>query len=91
MGGAGLDGDTLAVGRKMHDGKEYDFVIDVELGGDQSERTIVLLRLFDAFIPVIASAIAIWAVATFGITKEKAREIRRELEERRGVVPSASG
>ncbi|MCI5045657.1 MAG: MFS transporter [Aquisalinus sp.] len=64
---------------------------DVELGGDQSERTIVLLRLFDAFIPVIASAIAIWAVATFGITKEKAREIRRELEERRGVVPSAAG
>ena len=64
---------------------------DVELGGDQSERTIFLLRLFDAFIPVIASGFAIWAVATFGITKEKAREIRRELEDRRGAVPSASG
>lgn len=63
---------------------------DVALGGDQSERTIVLLRLFDAFVPVVASGIAIWAVATFGITKEKAREIRRELEGRRGVVPSVS-
>ena len=56
----------------------------VELGGGQSEETITLLRLFDAFIPLIASAIAIWAVATVGIDQEVAEKTRQELEARRG-------
>jgi GPH family glycoside/pentoside/hexuronide:cation symporter len=42
------------------------------------------MRLFDAGIPMIASAIAIWAIATFPITEEKAHEVRLELERRRG-------
>ena len=58
--------------------------IDVESGGMQSERTIFLMRLFDAGIPMVTSAIAIWAVARFPITEEKAREVREELEQRRG-------
>jgi len=58
---------------------------DVELGGDQSEHTIVMIRLFDAFAPVVASAIAIWAIATYSITEEKAHEVRLELERRRGA------
>jgi len=57
---------------------------DVALGGDQAPRTIVLMRLFDAFIPAAASGVAIWAIATFSITEEKAYEIRAELERRRG-------
>lgn len=57
---------------------------DVELGGAQSERTITLLRLFDAGIPMIASALAIWAVARFPITEARAHEVREELERRRG-------
>jgi GPH family glycoside/pentoside/hexuronide:cation symporter len=57
---------------------------DVALGGDQAERTIYLMRLFDAFIPCIASGIAIWAIYTFSITEEKAHEVRAELERRRG-------
>jgi GPH family glycoside/pentoside/hexuronide:cation symporter len=57
---------------------------DVELGGNQSERAIVLMRLFDAFVPCIASGIAIWAIASYSITEEKAHEIRQRLEERRG-------
>ncbi|MGB5257509.1 MAG: MFS transporter [Woeseiaceae bacterium] len=57
---------------------------DVALGGDQAPRTIVLMRLFDAFIPAAASGVAIWAIATFSITEEKAYEIRAELEKRRG-------
>jgi GPH family glycoside/pentoside/hexuronide:cation symporter len=57
---------------------------DVALGGDQSARTIFLMRLFDAGIPMVASAIAIWAVAAFPITEEKAHEVRVELERRRG-------
>lgn len=59
---------------------------DVELGGDQAERTIYLMRIFDAFIPFLASGIAIWAIATFSITEEKAHEIRLQLEARRGSV-----
>jgi len=57
---------------------------DVDLGGNQADRSIFLLRLFDAGIPMVGSAIAIWAVATFPITEEKAREVREELEARRG-------
>lgn len=59
---------------------------DVELGGNQAESTIYLMRLFDAFIPFFASGIAIWAIATFSITEEKAHEIRLQLETRRGSV-----
>ena len=57
---------------------------DVDLGGEQSERTIVLMRLFDAFVPCATSALAIWAIYTFTITEERAHEIRMELEARRG-------
>ena len=59
---------------------------DVELGGNQSADAIYKMRLFDAFIPCIASGIAIWAVASYSITEEKAHEIRMQLEERRGAA-----
>lgn len=59
---------------------------DVELGANQTPDAIRLMRLCDAFIPVIASAIAIWAVATYPITEEKAHDVRRQLEARRGAV-----
>ncbi len=62
---------------------------DVDLGGNQSERTITLMRMFDAFIPAITSAIAIWAIATFSITEDRALEIREELERRRGTMGAA--
>lgn len=57
---------------------------DVDLGGDQSPQTIHYMRLFDAFAPCLASGIAIWAIATYSITEEKAHEVRSELERRRG-------
>jgi GPH family glycoside/pentoside/hexuronide:cation symporter len=59
---------------------------DVELGGNQTAEAITLMRLSDAFIPCIASAIAIWSVASYSITEEKAHEVRMELEARRGVA-----
>ena len=59
---------------------------DVELGSNQTPEAIRLMRLCDAFIPAATSAIAIWAVATYPITEEKAHEIRMELEARRGAV-----
>jgi GPH family glycoside/pentoside/hexuronide:cation symporter len=58
---------------------------DVALEGNQTERTIYLLRIFDAFVPFVASGLAIWAIASFSITEEKAHEVRLELERRRGI------
>jgi GPH family glycoside/pentoside/hexuronide:cation symporter len=57
---------------------------DVELGGDQSAEAIRLMRMCDAFIPAIASAVAIWSIASYSITEERAHEVRMELEARRG-------
>lgn len=59
---------------------------DVALDGNQSEQTIFLMRVFDASIPAIASLVAIWAIATYSITEEKALEVRQQLEARRGSV-----
>ncbi len=57
---------------------------DVALGGGQAARSITLMRLCDAGIPILTSAIAIWAVATFPITEATALAVRQELERRRG-------
>jgi GPH family glycoside/pentoside/hexuronide:cation symporter len=59
---------------------------DVKLGPDQPARTITLMRLADIGIPVLTSAIALWAVARYPITEEVANGVRRKLEERRGKV-----
>ncbi len=59
---------------------------DVELGGSQTARAITLMRVFDAFIPAIASGVAIWVVASYGITEQSAREVRARLERRRGTA-----
>jgi exo-beta-1,3-glucanase (GH17 family) len=59
---------------------------DVALEGNQAPSTITLMRLFDAFVPFITSGMAIWAIASFSITEERAREIRLELERRRGPL-----
>ena len=59
---------------------------DVTLGTEQSADTLFLMRIFDIFVPFFASAIAIWAVASYTITEEKAHEIRTQLEARRGTV-----
>ena len=57
---------------------------DVELGGDQTPEAITLMRFFDAMLPFAASGIAIWAIASYTITEEKAHEVRAALEKRRG-------
>ncbi len=57
---------------------------DVSLGGTQTENTIFLMRLCDAVIPMVTSGLAIWAVATYPITEARAREVREQLEARRG-------
>ena len=63
---------------------------DVALEGNQSGQTIFMMRLFDVFIPILTSALALWAVYSFPITEEKAHEIRLQLEQRRGE-PAVNG
>jgi GPH family glycoside/pentoside/hexuronide:cation symporter len=58
---------------------------DVALGGAQTTRTITLMRLCDAFIPMIASGVAIWAIARYPITEQSAHDTRAKLEARRGA------
>ncbi|MEZ4468001.1 MAG: MFS transporter, partial [bacterium] len=57
---------------------------DVEAGGQQTGQTILLMRLCDAFIPELASALALWAVYAYPITEQTAARVRAELEARRG-------
>jgi GPH family glycoside/pentoside/hexuronide:cation symporter len=59
---------------------------DVALEGAQTATTLLLMRLFDILVPAIASLIAIWIVASYEITEDKAHEVREELERRRGSV-----
>ena len=62
----------------------------VELGGNQSARTITLMRLCDAFVPMVTSGIAIWAIASYRITEEAAHQVRATLEARRGKGAAAT-
>jgi GPH family glycoside/pentoside/hexuronide:cation symporter len=62
---------------------------DVALGGEQTAQTLLWMRIFDVVIPMLASIVAIWIVASYEITEEKAHEIRGELELRRGAMVAA--
>ncbi len=62
---------------------------DVALGAQQSPNTIFPVRLCDAFIPVVTSGITIWIIASYKIAEEKAHEVRKELERRRGTAKAA--
>jgi len=76
---------ALAGGGYLLEGTGFD----EGLGGAQAASTITLLRIFDAGIPMVASAIAIWAVWAFPITEKRALETRAVLERRRGRPDAA--
>ena len=59
---------------------------DVALEGNQTGQTILLIRVFDIMIPIAASAVAIWIIASYPITEERAHDVRLELEKRRGTL-----
>ncbi|MBW8002760.1 MAG: MFS transporter [Planctomycetes bacterium] len=63
---------------------------DVKLAGEQSAKTLFMLRVFDISIPIVTSVIALVIMATYSITEKRAYEIRAELEERRGKFPGAT-
>jgi len=57
---------------------------NVALGGHQTAHTLLYMRLCDIGIPIVTSIIAIFIILTFEVTEDKAYEIRKQLEERRG-------
>jgi GPH family glycoside/pentoside/hexuronide:cation symporter len=57
---------------------------DVALAGNQTPKAIMLMRLCDAAIPFLSSALAIWLIVGYPITEARARQVRDELERRRG-------
>jgi len=57
---------------------------DVALGGAQTARAIFLMRLSDAGVPLLASALAIWLIVRYPLTEARAGEVRAALEARRG-------
>jgi GPH family glycoside/pentoside/hexuronide:cation symporter len=62
---------------------------DVALGGEQAASTLYQMRLFDVLIPLVGSGIAIWMVALYPITEQKAHEVRLELEQRHANASAA--
>ena len=59
---------------------------DEGFGGNQSEQTLFLMRVFDVFIPVVTSIGAILLVRAYDITEGSAYEVRGQLESRRGTL-----
>ncbi|MCE5186584.1 MAG: MFS transporter [Planctomycetaceae bacterium] len=57
---------------------------DVELGTNQPPQTPLLLKVFDVTVPLVSAAIALLVMFTYNIDERRAREIRAELEQRRG-------
>ncbi|MFN2371039.1 MAG: MFS transporter [Candidatus Krumholzibacteriia bacterium] len=64
---------------------------DVAREGHQTARTILMLRLFDAGVPMLTSLVAILTVARYPITEARAAEVRAELERRRGKSAPVAG
>lgn len=57
---------------------------DEALGGDQSEQTLLLLRVFDVVVPMVTSLLAMWAIYVYPLDEDRMLEVRAELEARRG-------
>ncbi len=63
---------------------------DVALGGKQLPETLYQMRILDALVPFLTSGLAIWIIASYNITEEKAHEVRKALEARRGAAKAAA-
>jgi GPH family glycoside/pentoside/hexuronide:cation symporter len=52
----------------------------------QTAETIMNLRIADIVIPVVTASLAIWVMWKYSLSEERAKEIKAQLEERRGVL-----
>jgi GPH family glycoside/pentoside/hexuronide:cation symporter len=57
---------------------------NIALGVGQSAHSLLYMRLFDIGIPIVTTLVAIYIIATFEVSEEKAYEIRKQLEAKRG-------
>ena len=57
---------------------------NVALGSNQTVPTLLYMRLFNIGIPIVTSLVAIFIIMTFDISEDKAYDVRKQLEERRG-------
>jgi glycoside/pentoside/hexuronide:cation symporter, GPH family len=55
-----------------------------QLGAHQSPRTLILMRVFETGLPVVAYILALIAIATYDLDQKKVQAIRVALEKRRG-------
>jgi len=56
----------------------------VSLGANQTSHALLFMRFCDIGIPIVTTLIAIYIIATFDISEDKAYEVRKQLELRRG-------
>lgn len=59
---------------------------DAKLEGAQAAHTLLMIRLLVAGVPILGFVLAILALMRFPLTQERMREIRLQLEQRRGVI-----
>lgn len=59
---------------------------DAALGGNQPEGTLFAIRLLYTLVPAAGILIAMAVIARFPINQQKAAEIRKQLEARRGTA-----
>jgi len=52
----------------------------------QTVDTLTKLRIADIFVPALTALLAIIVMWKYDLTEKKAREIKSELEQRRGVL-----
>lgn len=52
----------------------------------QSVDTLTKLRIADIVIPVVTAALAIWIMWKYSLSEERAKDIKAQLEARRGVL-----
>ncbi|TRX21732.1 MFS transporter [Flavobacterium franklandianum] len=56
----------------------------------QTEGAVTGLRLFFSGIPILGTLIAMWVMRNYDLTEEKAREIKKELDDRKKPVKKQS-
>ena len=62
-----------------------------QLGPHQSPKTLLLMRAYEVGFPILAYALALAAMSTYDLDRDKALEIRAELEKRRGRPKDSTG
>jgi len=60
----------------------------VQHGANQSPHTLLLMRIFEVGVPILAYGLAIVAMLAYDLTPERMREIRALLRKRRAETPA---